>query len=192
MPAAGGARSDRRPVSRPQPFAVQEPAVLRRRRRAHRHRRARHGASRRPDPPHAADRVRVPGRLRRDLGAAAAQRVRLRMADLSGDPAEPAAASMGLEAPCARSRRAARAVGGARRRLFRASIRDHLPRPRRARRRPTSAHETDGCSLAAMFRSRRALPPRRHSAWIFIDALAPVAQRLVGTTACRCRPASIG
>ena len=37
---------------------VQEPVVLRRRRRADRDRRARHGASRRPHPSHAADRVR--------------------------------------------------------------------------------------------------------------------------------------
>ena len=38
-----------------------------------RDRRARHGASRRPDPPHAAHELRLPGRLRRDLGAAAAR-----------------------------------------------------------------------------------------------------------------------
>ena len=55
-----------------------------------RDRRAQHGAARRPDPPHAADRLRVSGRLRRDLGAAAAQRLRLRVADLPGDPAQPA------------------------------------------------------------------------------------------------------
>ena len=39
-----------------------------------------------------------PGRLRGDLGAAAAQRFRLRMADVPGDPAEPAAAVVGAEA----------------------------------------------------------------------------------------------
>ena len=65
MPAAGGAGADRGAVSRLQPLAVQEPAVLRRRRRADGDRRARHGAPRRPDPPHAADRLRFPGRLRR-------------------------------------------------------------------------------------------------------------------------------
>ena len=37
----------------------------------------------------------VPGRLRRDLGAAAAQRLRLRMADLPGDPAQPASCRSG-------------------------------------------------------------------------------------------------
>ena len=52
-------------------------------------RRARHGAPRRSDPSHAADRLRLPGRLRRDLRAAAAQRLRFRMADLPGDPAQP-------------------------------------------------------------------------------------------------------
>ena len=51
-----------------------------------RDRRARHGAPRRPDPPHAAHRLRLPGRLRGDLGAAAVQRLRVRMADLPGDP----------------------------------------------------------------------------------------------------------
>ena len=37
----------------------------------------------------------LPHRLRRHLRAAAAQRLRLRMADVSGDPAQPAAAAMG-------------------------------------------------------------------------------------------------
>ena len=56
----------------------------------HRDRRARHGAARRADPPHAASpRSLFLGRLRRDLGAAAAQRLRLGVADLPGDPAEP-------------------------------------------------------------------------------------------------------
>ncbi len=106
MACGGGAGADRRPVPRLQPLGVQEPAVLRRRRGAHRDRRARHGASRRPDPSHAADRLRVPRRLRRDLGAAAAQRLRLRMADLPGDPAQPAAAVHGASSSsCRRSAR---------------------------------------------------------------------------------------
>ncbi len=86
-----------------------------------------------------------------DLGAAAAQRLRLRMADLPGDPAQPAAAAMGAEVPGAGGRRAAGAVGGARRRLLRQGLRRHLPRPRRARRRPSGAREADRFSLAAMF-----------------------------------------
>ena len=72
-----GAGADRGAVSRVQSFGVQEPIVLRRRRGAHGDRRTRHGASRRPHPPHAADGVRLSGRLRGDLGAAAAQRLRL-------------------------------------------------------------------------------------------------------------------
>ncbi len=51
----GGARADRGAVPRLQPLGVQEPVVLRRRRRADRDRRARHGATRRPHPPHAGD-----------------------------------------------------------------------------------------------------------------------------------------
>ena len=59
---AGGAGADRRAVPRLQSQPLQEPAVLRRRRRADRDGRARHGASRRPHPSHAAHRLRVPGR----------------------------------------------------------------------------------------------------------------------------------
>ena len=64
--------------------------VLRRRGRSDRDRRARHGA------PwcglirsHAAHRLHLPDRMHGDLGAAAAQWLRLRVADLPGDPAEP-------------------------------------------------------------------------------------------------------
>ena len=89
----------------------------------------------------------------RDLGAAAAQRLRVRMADLPGDPAEPAAAAVGAEDPGAGGRRAAGAVGGARRRLLRQGFRRHLSRPPR-----TPAAERAGgrpLSLAAMFVSPR-------------------------------------
>ncbi len=54
-------------VPRAEPHGVQKPAVLRRRRGAERHRRARHGDDGRPDPSHAAHRVRVPDRMRRDF-----------------------------------------------------------------------------------------------------------------------------
>ena len=151
----GGAGADRGAVPRLQSFAVQEPAVLRRRRGAHRDRRARHGAARRPHPPHAADRVRLPGRLRRDLGAAAAQRLRLRMADLPGDPAQPRPAAMGPEAHGAGGRRAAGAVGGARRRLLRQGLRRHLPRPA-AQRQPAATAQRGRPLLA-----RRDVRPRR-------------------------------
>ena len=48
---------------------VQKPAVLRRGRGPPRHRPSRHGDHGRPDPPHAAHRPDVSGRLRRDLRA---------------------------------------------------------------------------------------------------------------------------
>ena len=83
------AGADRRAVPRLQPQPVQEPAVLRRRRRAQRDRSTRYGAPGRPHPSHAADRLRLPDGLPGDLGAAPAQRVRLGVADVSGDPAEP-------------------------------------------------------------------------------------------------------
>jgi len=64
-------------------------------RRAGRDRRARYGASRRAHPPHAADGVRLSRRLRGNLGIAAVQRLCLRVADVSGDPAQPATAVVG-------------------------------------------------------------------------------------------------
>ena len=47
----------------------------------------RHGAPGRPHPSHAAHRLHIPCRMHGDLGAAAAQRLRLRVAHLPGDPA---------------------------------------------------------------------------------------------------------
>ncbi len=69
--------------------------VLRRWCRARRDGGARHGACWRSHPLHAAHSLRLPHRLRRDLGAAAAEWLRLRMADLSGDVAQPAVAAPG-------------------------------------------------------------------------------------------------
>ena len=132
----------------------------------------------------------VPGRLRRDLGAAAAQRLRLRVADLPGDPAEPGAAAMGPEAHGAGGRRAAGAVGGARRRLLRQGLRRHLPRPAAHARRRDGAHEADRCSLAAMFVSRRAVPARRHPAGPRHRRARAGGRRRSSAAACRRRPAS--
>ena len=186
---AGGAGADRRRCSRLQPLAVQEPAVLRRRRGA--------DATGERDMEHLGGLIhrmpltalRLPGRLRRDLGAAAAQRLRLRMADLPGDPAQPAAAAMGPEVPGPGGRRAARAVGGARRRLLRQGLRRHLPRPAAhaaaaaARTRPTasrsprcSSSPRSACSPA----SCRASSSTRWRRWC----------RRSSAAACRCRPAS--
>ena len=88
---------------------------------------------------------------RGDLGPAAAQRLRLRMADLPGDPGEPRRAAMGAEAPGAGGRRDAGAVGGAGRRLLRQGVRHHVPRPAarrggRARRARPTASRSPRCS----------------------------------------------
>ena len=130
---------------------------LRRRRGAGRHRRARHGAARRPHSPHAADRGGVPDRLRGDFGAAAAQRLRVRMAHLPGDPGQPATAPMGPQADGAGRRRAARPVGGARRRLLRQGVRRHLPRP------PAFAGRR-GRDRSRRLLAHRDVPARRRSA----------------------------
>ena len=83
-----------------------------------------------------------PGRCCRHLGPAAAQRLRLRMAAVPGDPGRARPAD-GLPAlPGAGRRRLDGAGGGAGRRLLRARLRHRLPRPaaqrRRARRRTRS------------------------------------------------------
>ena len=115
-----------------------------------------------------------------DLGAAAAQRLRLRVADLPGDPGQPGAAAMGPEVPGAGGRRAAGAVGGARRRLLRQGLRHHLPRPAAHARPPSSAQEVDRFSLAAMFALAALCLLAGMLPGFVIDALAPVVQALVG------------
>ena len=81
----------------------------------------------------------VPGRLRRDLGPAAAERVRLGVADLPGDPAAPRPAAMGAENRRPGRRRAAGAGRRAGRRLLRQGVRHQLPRPPARRRRGAGA-----------------------------------------------------
>ena len=180
MPVAAALALTAGAVPRVQPFGLQEPVVLRRRRRAQCHRRARHGASRRPDPPHAADRLRVPGRLRGDLGAAAAQRLRLRMADLPGHSAQPAIAVLGPEIPGAGGRRAAGAVGGACRGLFRQGLRRELSSAAPRTPAAANAQETDSNSLAAMYFLAALCLVAGILPGIFLDALAPVSHALVG------------
>ena len=122
MAACGGAGDDGRAAARVQPFAVQEPAVLRRGRGRERDRRAQHGEARRPDPSSAAHGCRVPDRLRGDFGAAAAERLRLGMADVPGNPDRHRAAAMGPAIHDPRGGRAARALGGACSRLLRQGL----------------------------------------------------------------------
>ena len=175
MPFAAALALTAGAAPRVQSFAVQEPAVLRRRRRAQRDRRARHGASRRPHPPHAADRVRVPGRLRGDLGAAAAQRLRLRMADLPGDPAQPATAVWGLKflVPAVGALLALSAALAAAC-FVKAFGVTFLGRPRTPA--AERAQETDRFSLAAMFVFAALCLLAGILPGLFIDALAPVVQ----------------
>ena len=112
--------------------------------------RARHREARRPDPSDAADGLRVSRRLRGDFGAAAAQRLRLRVAGLPGHPAQSRSAAMGPEVHGAGGRRDAGAWRRARRRPASSApsasrfSAGRVDRPRRRR-------ETDRFSLAAMF-----------------------------------------
>ena len=94
------------------------------------------------------------------------------MADLPGDPAEPAIAVLGPEAAGAGGRRAAGAVGGARRGLLRQGVWHDLSRP--------AAHagrgarpETDRFSLAAMFVLAALCLLAGILPGLVIDALAP-------------------
>ena len=119
-----------------------------------------------------------------DLGAAAAQRLRLGMADLPGDPAEPAAAALGIEVPGAGGRRAARALRRAGGRLLRQGVRHHVSRPaaharpRDARRRPTGSR-WQRCS------ARRALSGRGHPARLFHRCARAGGARRSSASACR-------
>jgi len=150
-------------VPRLQPRAVQEPAVLRRRRGADRDRAARPRPAGRADPPHAGDGGVLPRRLRRHLGAAALQRLRLGMADLPGDPAKSADRGLGPEDRRSRRRRHAGADRRTGRGLLRARLRRRLPRPRplaggrRGRRGRPLLARGDG-------RAGASVPCRRHAA----------------------------
>ena len=127
--------------------------------------------------------LRVPGRLRRDLGPAAAQRLRLRVADVPGDPAQPGAAAMGPASSWCR--RSARCWRCRRRSPPPASCRPSASPSSagRARRRRATAREIDRFSLAAMFVARRAVPAGRHPAGLrHRRAGAGRASALVGAT----------
>ena len=114
------------------------------------------------------------------------------MADLPGDPAEPAAALVGLEVPGARGRCAARAIGGARRGLLRQGVRRDLPRPAAHDRRRSGAARPTAISLAAMFFFAALCLVAGILPGLFIDALAPVVQRAGRRPHAGRRPASSG
>ena len=94
---------------------------------------------------------------------AAAERLRLGMADLSGHPPEPGTAAVGAQDHGAGGRRHAGAVGGARRRLLRQGLRHQLPRPAALGRRARRARDRR-LLAGGDVRARRALPRRRHPA----------------------------
>ena len=156
-------------LSRFQSFAVQEPAVLRRRRGIERERRKKHRAARRPHSLHAENGVSFSRRLRRHRRPAAAERLRVGMAGLPGDSAEPVAAAMDREAPRSGGRRGAGAERGARRGGYvRAYGVAFLGRPRseaaRDGARPGSlvARGHGGFADAVPSRRSAAEPPHRH------------------------------
>ena len=177
----GGARPHGGPAARFQSFDLQESPVLRRWRSAYLDRGARHGAPRWPHPSHAPDRLRLPCRLCGDLGAAAAERLRFGMADLPGDPAQPADSILGAQAAGACGRRAAGAVGGACRRLLRQSVRRDLSRPHaHARGRAGAGNRPVFAGGDVLVCS--ALPGRRCSARLFHRCAGPRGARPGGRT----------
>ena len=108
--------------------------------------------------------LRLPGRLRGDFGPAAAQRLRLRMADLPGHSAEPASAAMGPESSGAGGRRAAGAVGGARGGLLRQGLRHRPFSAGRARAAAEAASRNRPLVARRDVRPGRALSPCRNPA----------------------------
>ena len=159
----GGARHDGGLAARVQPLAVQEPAVLRRRRRGPCDRGARHGTARRVDPQNAADGGGLPGRQRGDCGAAAAQRIRVGMADVPGDSHQPQPAAMGAQADGAGGRSAAGTRRSVCRGLFRQGLRGDVSGPPAE----LGGGRGDGDRPAVAYRHGRAGGPvfsRRHSA----------------------------
>ncbi len=150
------------------------------RRRADRDPRAGHGASGRADPPHAADQLRLPGRMRRHFSPAAPEWLRVRMAHFPGHTAKPGPSAVGPPDHGAGGGWAVGAVGGARRGLFRQGLRRHVPR--------TAADARGGAGAGS--RSLLARPPcLRWRLSVFLagvmpslvmDGLAPVTLALLG------------
>ena len=144
---------------------LQELVVLRRRRRAQFYRRTRHGASRRPDPSHAADRFRISCRLCRNLGAASAQRLRIGMADVPGHFAQPATTILGFEIPRAGGGRAVGAIGGVGSRMFCESVRRELlgaPAYAGGRHRARNRQQLTRCNVLSRRAVSRRWRPTRH------------------------------
>ena len=125
---AGHPRRRRRPVSHDQSRLLQGAAVPGRGVGAARDGHAQHGGDGRADQADAAHRPLLPRRRVRDLGAAAAQRVRLRMAGVPGAARRVGDSSARGRGDHADRRGHARAHQRARRGLLRQGVRDHVPR----------------------------------------------------------------
>ena len=84
----------------------------------------------------------------------------------------PALVVLGAENSGARGRRAAGALGRARRRLLRQGVRHNLPRPPSHGRGQARARDRSPCP-GGHVRTCRSMPARRHFPGLFIDALSP-------------------
>ncbi len=165
--------------------------VLRRRRRPDGDRRTAAGPPRRAPQPDAGDRTFHARRRRRDLGPAAAQRLRLGMDDPAGGVAEPELPAMDAEDSGARGRGERRADGGAGGRLFRAGFRHSVSWPAAQRGGRTGAARSTGFRSPRWRRSpRSACSPasfraRRSTRW-------PRRPRSPSARTCRASPRSPG
>ena len=145
---------------------------------------ARHGTARRVDPQNAADVGGLPGRQRGDCGAAAAQRIRVGMADVPGDFISPSLPQWGLKlmVPAAGALLAlAAAFAGAC--FVKAFGVTFLGRPRSSA--AAAATETDPLSLTAMAVLAGLCFLAGILPGLLIDALAPVTQLLLGSAMLR-------
>ena len=126
-PLAGGARSRRGPLPHAQSRGIQSAPVSRRRRGPARDRRARLERHGRAHPPHAAHGAVFPRRGARDLGAAATQRLRLRMAHLPDGLAGTHPGTQRAQELDPARRRGAGPVRGADRHVLREGLWDRVP-----------------------------------------------------------------
>ena len=124
--------------------------------------------------------LRRAGRLRRDLRAAAVQRLRLGMADLPGRAAEPGPAAMGAQDHGAGGRRHAGAVGRAGRGLLRQGVRHHLSRAAAQRRRGDRRRKSTAFRSPAMFALAALCLLAGILPGLVIDALSPIAIEILG------------
>ena len=179
-----------RAVPRLQSLVVQEPAVLRRGRRAARDGRARHREARRADP--SACRMTAFLLLGGCVAISALPPLNGFVSEwltFQADPAEPRAAAVGPEAAGAGGRRHAGAGGGAVGGLLRARLRHRLPGPAAHAEPPSGAHETDVFSRTRWFAACRAVPAGRPAAGLRHRCAGAGGAERWSAAACRARAA---